>query len=1721
MTKLTSSEQVLFEEVRQHRLKAAETFGSRLFSGLFRATADIYPDPAHFVYELLQNADDVEADSVEFILDKDVLYFKHNGKIKFNVTSDNKKPLGHINSITAYLSSKDDSTGNKIGKFGLGFKSVFVYSDAPEIYDDKFWFKIEQQIVPTLLDKDHPMRKEGETLFVFRLKNAKSAYDEIHQKLSQLEESMLFLNNVKSIIYINKLTRKNFKYVEKHEKNNTVGDISYCFVTLESQEKTRKLILFKRNKNLFGEAVRSVKVAIAFYFSNKGNLNTKTERGISCFFPTSDSFGLPFRCHAPFLLTSNRQNIKNDPFNKKLIDILADTAAEAVKILTTKRNEKKQPLINDNILDLIPEYFDKCTYYYYSADKITSARPFYNSFTKLLKTDKVFLTWGNHYCNASNVFIAGNDDLRKLVSNEQLSVLINKQDCGFLRLSSRRDEDEYEYLEKEIGLKTFDADMFATYLKADFMNNQELDWVFKFYQFLKTSARMSWNPIEGKVGYLHANAKYLMRYAPIIKIQDGTWVAPFVRDYEDVKYSASNEHPNVFLPATHAKANYNFVHKDIIKSNNNIVLEFLKELGIKEPDGVSYFETEILKHYDDEVSYDTILSDFDYLYSTLEKMNMKDRKECIDKLKGKIKVLTVDNSHFATLDGLYEDTPELRKYFQYNESMIIDFNFYKKSSLHLSLDEIRKFFCEFGLWSRPKIYFLDKDDYYKRGWDYQSRMRPSNYTRITSITDKIIDGFEHWLEEGFTEEISKVLWHFLGQMPLKEHSSATVEYYYRTDKYTTKESTLIYQLKNEEWININGGVYKAEDVHREDLINAGYENNPYLFELLGIYKKHKSITELGGTEEQQQDYELGRKLREAGITEEDIEALLKIKNERKVKNRKKESKNDLPQDVKMTDESYSEDDETTLDDMFDEPIGSQKPTRENRKNESSNDNEEIAQLKKKLEEDNEREIERMTLRQERAGMERYSYEWFVAGLQEEYASTSEDSKDAISRSISISFSSVRIDPSNSRIFILDSASRDIPLWLEEINDINVNFLFNNRDELSCTFEVASVRDHTLRLKAKAGDEKELSQINWPKYCTLARIDLNNPIDLVDNLRRAFVALELDGLNLKDMLDDHISFIFGPPGTGKTTYLANQVISKLMASNEICRILVLTPTNKACDVIAKRLLKDNEDSMFWMRRFVASDDTELENEGYVCDRDTDVYNQEKCCLISTIARLPFDCFTSPEKKYIRDIEWDYIIIDEASMISLPQIVYPIYKFDQTKIIIAGDPKQIAPIDVQNIWNEENIYSMIELNNFRNPKTKPIQFEITSLSIQYRSIPVIGQLFSQYAYDGELKHNRTIGSQKPLNIPTLPLKPITYIPFAVENIDNMYAAKKLAGSNIHIYSAILASEFTRYISKQYKENNTDGDLNIGVICPYLSQAQLINKLIEQMSDIPEETKITVGTIHSFQGDQCNIVIAVFNPPKGLRRGAEQAHINNLNIINVAISRAQDYLCVFMPSNSCDGYQNLTELRRLGYISNKNLKEYTGIIQQNELETLLFGSSHYLDRNVFVTSHQIANVYTRPAAHYEVRCDEKSIDIQVDENSEETQNTNHVLSYTINNNESIELKNNEDANSNKEIPRKEESIIETIKEVISTNKTPSFGLTKLGEYSVGIVGKVEGFLPLIKKYGGYKSSKRMVYEKATYNGGYIIPYYNLERFLKSLKEEGWIITKLAKDAGFNWLS
>ena len=229
----------------------------------------------------------------------------------------------------------------------------------------------------------------------------------------------------------------------------------------------------------------------------------------------------------------------------------------------------------------------------------------------------------------------------------------------------------------------------------------------------------------------------------------------------------------------------------------------------------------------------------------------------------------------------------------------------------------------------------------------------------------------------------------------------------------------------------------------------------------------------------------------------------------------------------------------------------------------------------------------------------------------------------------------------------------------------------------------------------------------------------------------------DDESVKDNLRSDLKFIFGPPGTGKTTTLAKRIIG-LMDQTKQCRILVLAPTNKACDVLAKKVLELEPENDYWLWRFVSTMDPELEDEEIVYQRNSDIMRQDQVCVVSTIARYSFDGF---EDGMLNSINWDYVIIDEASMIPLYQILPPLFNEQSGKIWIAGDPFQIDPIVNIDLWKDENIYKMIELRNFANPKTSPVQFDVELLMTQYRSIPVIGELYSQYMYQGKLCHDRS--------------------------------------------------------------------------------------------------------------------------------------------------------------------------------------------------------------------------------------------------------------------------------------------------------------------------------------------------------------------------------------------
>ena len=125
---------------------------------------------------------------------------------------------------------------------------------------------------------------------------------------------------------------------------------------------------------------------------------------------------------------------------------------------------------------------------------------------------------------------------------------------------------------------------------------------------------------------------------------------------------------------------------------------------------------------------------------------------------------------------------------------------------------------------------------------------------------------------------------------------------------------------------------------------------------------------------------------------------------------------------------------------------------------------------------------------------------------------------------------------------------------------------------------------------------------------------------------------------------------------------------------------------------------------------------------------------------------------------------------------------------------------------------------------------------------------------------------------------------------------------------------------------------------------------------------------------------MIVTVLNTPKGLNVAPDKIFLNKKNILNVAIIRAKDYLFVLMPHMDTYGYDNLIELKDIGSIAKSKCKSDLSVINADVIEKVIFNDANFIMHNTFVTSHQMANVYTDAQKLYEVRIDETAVDIQI---------------------------------------------------------------------------------------------------------------------------------------------
>ena len=126
--------------------------------GLESLLSNMYPGKAHFIYELLQNSEDAGASQVTFALSESALVYEHDGPKLFS--------FNDIDSITGIGISTKAKDSTQIGKFGVGFKSVYSYTKSPEIHSNGYDFRIERMVIPNT-EGVRKGKTSGKTIFKF------------------------------------------------------------------------------------------------------------------------------------------------------------------------------------------------------------------------------------------------------------------------------------------------------------------------------------------------------------------------------------------------------------------------------------------------------------------------------------------------------------------------------------------------------------------------------------------------------------------------------------------------------------------------------------------------------------------------------------------------------------------------------------------------------------------------------------------------------------------------------------------------------------------------------------------------------------------------------------------------------------------------------------------------------------------------------------------------------------------------------------------------------------------------------------------------------------------------------------------------------------------------------------------------------------------------------------------------------------------------------------------------------------------------------------------------------------------------------------------------------------------------------------------------------------------------------------------------------------------
>ena len=315
-----------------------------------------------------------------------------------------------------------------------------------------------------------------------------------------------------------------------------------------------------------------------------------------------------------------------------------------------------------------------------------------------------------------------------------------------------------------------------------------------------------------------------------------------------------------------------------------------------------------------------------------------------------------------------------------------------------------------------------------------------------------------------------------------------------------------------------------------------------------------------------------------------------------------------------------------------------------------------------------------------------------------------------------------------------------------------------------------------------------------------------------------------------------------------------------------------------------------------------------------------------CLVSTFHMAP--TFFSYSKHVGNNNEgtslWDYppllevadtLIVDEAGQVA-PEVGVATFALAK-KAIVVGDVHQIEPVwSVPGKVDEANLVRAGLLHHEDDPHRESLhdygflgssgslmKLAQKSSAYQLPGYHERGMLLTEHrrcydeiiAYCNELVYN---GLLQPLRGPSPPrlFPPMGFVP--VEGTSQTYARSRFNPAEAEAIAQWLVAHRLD-IEATYQQPL---EALVGIITPFRAQKQSVERALRAV-DIPA-SQMKIGTVHALQGAQRRIVLfsAVYS--------SSDTHLQYFfdqgsNLLNVAVSRAQDHFIVFgHPANFSQG-------------------------------------------------------------------------------------------------------------------------------------------------------------------------------------------------------------------------